>query len=960
VFLLSNDYLNKIHRAYHFSASILLIGILLLFPLSIQAEVLLLNQKQQEYAINKHLFLLDNPPSSLTLASLITENSGTYTSIDKWSLAKDLAPVYWGKIQIKNTLSSANIISEWILKFSINWTDIEICVIDKLGQKQFSKSGFFVSYKDRTFKPILKGNQVKLTLLPNETYTIYLKLKCERRNIASQFDMKLLPLETYFEKLNREKEHNSIYLGLVLMMLVYNIILYFFVRDRTYIYYSIYLAAVCAFVSYNTGNLANWLIPSFFPESPKIIHFFKLSFYMGIIGYLAFIRSFLELSKTLSKWDFHFKCLAILAIPSFFLDGFLMNYTNFSYDVADKISLGYSVIFVLSIFLLIFPLLKTKDRKAYFIIFGILAMGSGILLTIWARMQTIEFSTITFRIGSLFEIIAFSLGLAYKQILNEKERQKTRFQLEKSKLIQEQEQKEAERLKELDSLKSRLYTNITHEFRTPLTVIMGMTDQIKQNKRAKELIHRNSHHLLQLINQLLDLAKAEKGQLTLNVKNGNVVDFIKYLTESFLSTAKTKSVHLSFYSELEVLDMDYDENKIQQIIHNLLSNALKFTPKHGQILLYIKMIEKGNRSYLHLSVKDTGIGIPQKDLPFIFDRFYQSDTSSTRGVDGTGIGLALIKELVQLMEGVIEVKSEFGKGSEFSIQLPILNQDSLVIIKNKKPFESQETIIPAPQLEKEEKLHQSIPSKPVLLLVEDNLDITTYIQSFLNNQYKIITAKNGKEGIEKAFEIIPDIIVSDIMMPLKDGFELTQTIKKAAETSHIPIILLTAKADQENKIKGLEYGADAYLMKPFDKNELLIRLKSLIDLRNKLQSHYSKLDLTKKEKIKKLKDKEYAFLKKFHEVIEEHLDKKDFSIPQIAQVLQMSQVQVYRKIKGLTGKTPTQYIRSIRMKKAMHLLQHTNLNISEITYQLGYSDPNYFSRIFQQYFGQTPSSIRKK
>lgn len=249
--------------------------------------------------------------------------------------------------------------------------------------------------------------------------------------------------------------------------------------------------------------------------------------------------------------------------------------------------------------------------------------------------------------------------------------------------------------------------------------------------------------------------------------------------------------------------------------------------------------------------------------------------------------------------------------------------------------------------------------RPLLLIIEDNLDVLTYIEYCLKDQYLIETAKNGAAGIEKALKIVPDIIISDVMMPKKDGFEVTQALKKNIKTSHIPIILLTAKATQQSKLKGLKHGADAYLMKPFDKEELTIRLEKLIELRKRLQTYYSKGDFLKQKSFSKIKDTENAFLQQLQETINKHLTSDDFSVPQLAQIMQMSQVQVYRKLKALTGKTPTQYIRILRMKRAMKLLNSTELNISEIAYNLGFSDPNYFTRTFQKVYGKTPSSIRK-
>jgi len=462
------------------------------------------------------------------------------------------------------------------------------------------------------------------------------------------------------------------------MLLIYNLILYFFVKDRASVFYSVYLVSIVIYVAHHSGELIDLLAPVFFSDTPQMFNYFKLFIYLGIIGYISFIRSFLELSTLLPSWDNFFKFLTILAIPLLLLDCLLMTYSNFSPVAGNRVLFTFSTVFVVGIFMFsivsfIFPLIKTKEPKLYFIILGILPMATGLFLTIWSRLHSFEYSAFFFKIGSTTEFFVFSLGLAYRRSLILKDRQEVHFQLEKTNLIREQEQKESERLTELNEFKSRLYDNITHEFRTPLTVIMGISEQIKNNEKQKELIYRNSKSLLQLVNQMLDVAKAEEGKLKLNLVNKNIVQYIKYLTESFHGLAKSKKTRLSFISQSESIMMDYDESKIKQIITNLLSNAVKFTPPNGQISLSLEKTTMTDAAYLKICVKDSGIGIDQKDLPYVFDRFYQTDGSSTRKSGGTGIGLALIKELVDLMKGEITVSSTSGKGSTFTLLLPINN-----------------------------------------------------------------------------------------------------------------------------------------------------------------------------------------------------------------------------------------------------------------------------------------------
>jgi len=951
-----------------------LFAVLLLFNLKIDGQSLVLDKLQGTYVFNSNLLdLAIDETTTLSFDQVKANNSPLkFKALKDWTTKFQSQKIYWSKFQIEHNLPIQQSNTDWVLKYSITLTDLDVYIEDDEGVVQAFKSGFFTPLPARTFAPNIKANVVKLSLLPNKSYTVYTRMDCDRSAIPPEFTLSITSAEKYLTDLSHHKERNALYFGFVLMMLIYNLFLYVFAKDKAFIFYTVYLLGTLMFVIYNSGSLADWVTGSLFPNKPALIHFFKLFIYVGMIGYWTFVRTFMNLSKVLPTWDSIFKWLSILAIPAMLLDAYLMASTNFSYNISDKVSLSFAAMFCLSIFGSAIPLIKTKDKKAYFIVFGIITMGSGILLTIFSRLQSIDFSTLSLRIGSIFEIMAFSLGLAYRRLLEERERQQAHFQLVKTKLIQEQEQKEADRLKELDNLKSRLYTNITHEFRTPLTVIMGLNDRITNNDKAKDLIRRNSKNLLQLINQMLDLAKAEEGKLQLDLIQKDIVNYVRYLTESFLSAAESKNIKLTFYTEKTQLIIKYDEAKIQHIIQNLLSNAIKFTPDYGKIIIHVKTVVIQKQSFLQIKVKDSGIGIAQKEIPHIFDRFYQSDNTSTRKVDGTGIGLALTKELVNLMNGKILINSQLEKGSEFIIQLPYEEELSPEIAQGfidaettiasmplafSSPSKSNKVAVEATNLI--ETFNLEIDNKPLLLIIEDNEDVLTYIQLCLVDHYRINVARNGKEGLEKAYELIPDIIISDVMMPEKDGFEVTQTLKQDKKTSHIPIILLTAKATQQNKLKGLKYGADAYLIKPFDKEELLIRLEKLVELRNRLQQYYASSKFLGKENKAKIDNPESIFLKEMYQIINKHLMDNDFSVPQIAQAMNMSQVQVYRKLKALTGKTPTQYIRFIRMEKAMTLLKTTTLNISEIAYDLGFSDPNYFSRTFQQVYGQTPSSIRK-
>ena len=566
------------------------------------------------------------------------------------------------------------------------------------------------------------------------------------------------------------------------------------------------------------------------------------------------------------------------------------------------------------------------------------------------------------------------------------------FTLYRFQLQRRLQQAEAVRLKELDAVKTKLYTNITHEFRTPLTVIMGIAQQLLEHpkehfKEGMNMIVRNGQNLLSLVNQLLDLRKLETGNLNLQYRQADIVSFLKYITESFHSLGENKGVQIHFLSDGEQLEMDFDETRFQQIISNLLSNAIKFTPKGGHI--YISTGAKDDRFIL--KVKDTGMGIAEADQPHIFDRFYQSDDSHTRQGEGTGIGLALTRELVKLMEGTIEVRSYKGKGAEFEITLPIRNVSAIgapikgtIVSRSttaiKKPVLNQHSP-PSVFISSADKNTNSTQEKPLVLIADDNEDVLTYTASCLHKEYAIAIAKNGQECEDMAFDLTPDLIVLDVMMPFKDGFEVCKALKTDQRTSHIPIIMLTAKADLDSKLEGLGQGADAYLTKPFDKKELLLRIKNLLELRRQLQQYYrTSLDVgfSEADAITPPPDQEdeqigddnksiplansldNAFVIKVRKEIEAHLDDSDFDVEKLCRSVALSNSQVHRKLSALTGLSATHFIRYVRLVKAKELMIDSRFKIAAIAIDCGFNDAAYFSRVFKKEFGMTPQKWRNQ
>lgn len=522
---------------------------------------------------------------------------------------------------------------------------------------------------------------------------------------------------------------------------------------------------------------------------------------------------------------------------------------------------------------------------------------------------------------------------------------------------------EAKRLTDLDDLKTKLYTNITHEFRTPLTVIKGITDQIAGHDKEKKLIQRNSDQLLDLINRLLELSRHEAGQLKLNNIQADILPFLRYVTESFHSYAINQKINLNFYSDDALIIMDFDREKILRILSNLISNALKFTPEYGKVQITAKRKQgqtpqQQASEYIEIQVKDTGIGIAADQLPYIFDRFYQADATPTRRAEGTGIGLALTKGLVEEMQGSISVSSKEGVGSVFIILLPITNQ-----APREEAFRGEDISFSPQSVPENEATdtEERIPAlavqesdQPLLLIVEDNADVLHYLSNCLQGSFQLIYARNGQQGIDQAIQQIPDIIISDIMMPEVDGLELCDRLKADERTSHIPIILLTAKADQNSRVEGLKKGADAYLAKPFDKKELLVRLNKLIELRKKLQKRYEGFGAIPIKRDQTFQQED-DFLEKVKQIIEGNLDNEDFDVKQLYRAVGVSRIQLYRKLKALTDLSPAQIIQHIRLYHARQLLSSSNLSIGEVASRTGFKDQSYFTKKYKEAFNELPS-----
>ncbi|MCP5052245.1 MAG: response regulator [bacterium] len=540
---------------------------------------------------------------------------------------------------------------------------------------------------------------------------------------------------------------------------------------------------------------------------------------------------------------------------------------------------------------------------------------------------------------------------------------------------------QSDKLKELDQAKSRFFANISHEFRTPLTLIKGPLEQVlaenpdkKQEARATMML-QNTNRLLSLVEQLLELAKFDSGIMKLQVARQNVVPFVKNIVMLFESLAQQNEIQLAFNAETDDMLLYFDPEKIERIIFNLLSNAFNHTPANGEIRVSIrKVIGTAYPSgCTEILVHDTGTGIPSDQLPHIFDRFYRGDSGHEYRHKGTGIGLALARELVELHHGEIEVHSSsqpgHNRGTEFILRLPMgnahLQAEEIVEVENKNNKkllqEAQEGGFleksPPGRRRQSNKDEPGKKGKPLILVVDDNHGVRTYVRGILEEHFNIKEAENGKQGFDKAVEIIPHLVISDVMMPEMDGYELCAQLKKDIRTSHIPVILLTAKASETNIVEGLETGADDYIIKPFNAPILVTRVKNLIRLRRQLQQKIQEDMILQPGEIS-VSSLDREFIKELQAIIEENLGDPEFNMEQLAKSLYISHSTLYKKVEALTGQSPQLFTRSYRLKRAAQLLKADFGNVTEVAFEVGFSNTSYFTKCFKEKFHCLPSEYR--
>ncbi|WP_367388555.1 ATP-binding protein [Lewinella sp. LCG006] len=787
-------------------------------------------------------------------------------------------------------------------------------------------------------------NTTPLSLLPGETKTFWLRFRVR------------LPSTKRYIRLNRLFSVASIapinkfiivpivwsffYLGFMVLFCLLSFYMYSLFRDRIFLYFGgLMLSFGCFFMIIH--RVSDTFLIDYFPHQRYLFLYSAIS---GIVFcFSLFVVNYLDL------WQRYRSYVRIAFIYIILMEAFAHLAPLF---ISREVLGHYHNLMLLFWIVLCFFVIgmaawrKEPKGKILFRMALILILASGIHI-----LQL----TKTGLLGSFFNIfqlstIIFAAVLFYDLFtrIDTIRREKDRFQ-------------------ELDQLKSRFFANISHEFRTPLTLIMGPLNQLKEKQPDPEdrklmgLMHRNAERLLNLINQILDLSKLEAGKMKLDLQQVNFPALLKGIVMSFESFAEQQGVRLHFASEVDELTLAVDPAKMEQIFNNLLSNAFKFTKVSEEVSVLLTVKEE----WVTVLVKDTGRGIPADQLPHIFNRFFQADEAKTEDVPGTGIGLTLVKELVHLHGGTIDVRSIENKRTSFRLRFPVVSNpageqkeeeifmrtsSSTFTFPDKELVPATDHQLPFLPLDR----HSS--STPLVLIIEDHEDVRFYIKQNLRQHYRLLEAADGQDGIDKALEYQPDLIISDVMMPKKNGYEVCRTLKNDQRTSHIPLILLTAKAAREEKLHGLDEGADDYLLKPFDTEELQLRVRNLIASRQQLRQQFT--EPAEQAVIDpQMNATDRAFLEQVYAVLDTHLDNEQFSVDVLAEEIGMSRRHLNRKLSALTDLSANPFIRNYRLQKALLMLERQEGNVSEVALATGFSSTAYFVKCFREKFGQTPGSL---
>ncbi len=810
-----------------------------------------------------------------------------------------------------------------------------------------AKAGLYYPASEKDIAEPVTVTRFWASFQKGETFDLYVRID-DRADIFPIIELRnpSFPIPSYME---------DQYAGVVILSYfsfilgIYILVFFFHTWDRSYLYF--FGMMCCYFLLYQVLHPDLRFISWFIPEHPEWTNSAWVIITSGsYIFFLEFGRTYANLRTKYPRLN-RLMGWSTLALIFFLVMRLIPRWVSPAFY--DFINGPFLSVFLLIPLIITIRLAFVNDRLVrHFVVAGawlFLFSATGLL---WERgiIPFFDFPNPWIVAQSGFMVIA-ALAIAYKLQISERAKS------------------EVEKVKEIDSIKSRFFANISHEFRTPLSLILGPINQSLEAIPASEAIEdntevpvkgkhlnvmkRNALRLENLVNQILDLSKLDQGKMKLQVAEGDVIQFLRAMVFSFESLAERKHIHYRTHFPQSVSGTCFDQDKLEKIVVNLLSNAFKFTPEHGEVSVGVEL----NERMLKITIADSGNGMDAAEVAKIFDRFYQVEGTSDQG---TGIGLSLVKELVELHRGQISVDSTEGTGTTFKVSLPYRATDfqpgELVAASaetHTKALDMSHSIAVEQETVMENGTHEDC---PIVLIVEDNPDLRQYIAEQLQKDFQLLTAKDGKEGLKIAEAKLPDLIISDVMMPKMNGLELCDAIKTNIKTSHIPVILLTAKAGQDAKIEGLKTGADDYLTKPFDGRELLTRAHNLISQRAALREKFAG-ELKVRPTAVSLNSMDEQFIQHVMTEIEKNMGNEYYSVEEMAGNIGFSRSQLHRKLKGIIGKSPNQLIREFRLTRAKELLEQKSATVSEIAFEVGYSNLSYFSKSYKEAFGISPSEV---
>ena len=921
-----------------------------------------LNPRFPVHDLQKEIKVIEDTNDKLSPEIILNDTTLTFSNGNNLPKYLNVGSTYWAKLKI----IASDTLKDWTLHFEDRmigapaWSKsngkVDVYAYQNGHLLFHKKTGVEYPKNERDIKKSWVMNRVGLEKLPiNKPTVLIIKVQGNSMGYPAYFNLTARgPSQPFYHQIYQYHNAFNIFMfGVTFIIFLYHLLQYVYLRQKVFMWFSLWLLfcllTMAMTVGFIIGDVSEFRYPIWLVLANGIFYTFWF-----------FGRSFMDSKRKFPKLDkfilgvslFILLEIAIMVLYVLIVDP-QTSYTNVGYHYQLL-----NVYTVLSLILSIILILKKDLFARYFGIGSLIGSLALVIGVLWSLGIIKPFAD-PFAIGMFLQVVIYSFGIAYRQ-------QQLDLQSQREKLESQKNLAEIQRIKDLDEMKTKFFTNISHEFRTPLSLIIGPLQNAKRNAQNKneisisegtyQLIQQNSNRLQGLIDQLLELSKIESGVMHLNLIQGGLIKFLKSLVFSFESLSDRSNISLITSFPEEHPSAYFDKDKLDKIVVNLVSNAFKYTPNGGTVMIGVDYTE----SHIILNISDTGKGIDNNQINRIFDRFYRVEGTEEKG---SGIGLALTKELVELLNGQISVNSKKNEGTTFKVRLPYTLNLLPKPISIETSANSTEELSCLSELNKFEESQEikalderELEGLPLVLIVEDNKDLRNFVKTTVEEHYKVLTAEDGQKGERMALEHVPDIVITDVMMPKMDGYQLCSNLKKNPKTSHIPIIMLTAKAGQTHKMEGLTQGVDSYLTKPIDIDELHLRMKNLIENREKIWEHFKSLDIILIDDLN-LKSLDDKFLQDVTKFIREHMDDEQLNVDDLSREVGFSRSQLHRKLKALTDKSANQLIIEMRLNEARQMLLKKTATVSEAAYAVGYSNLSYFTKSFKDKFGILPSKI---